>query len=76
MLSAGKSGTRKMAMLSGYRQYARQCVEWAAEANNDYERETFLQMAKAWKRVALVERDVARQSLLEGHERIEQRLDS
>jgi hypothetical protein len=74
-LSAGDSGTVPMT-LSDYRQYANQCARWAAEAINDYEREAFLEMARAWKRIALVEQDVTRQSLLEGNEVIERQLDS
>jgi hypothetical protein len=56
---------RKMTALSDYQQYAHQCARRAAQANNDNERETFLEMAKAWRRIALVEQDVTRQSLLE-----------
>jgi len=33
-------------------------------------------MAKAWKRIALVDQDVTRQSLLEGNEVVERQLDS
>jgi CRP-like cAMP-binding protein len=36
----------------------------------------FLEMAKAWKRIALVDQDVTRQSLLEGNEVVERQLDS
>jgi hypothetical protein len=53
-----------MTALSDYQQYAHQCARRAAQANNDNERETFLEMAKAWRRIALVEQDVTRQSLL------------
>lgn len=56
---------RNMTALSDYQQYAHQCARRAAQANNDNERETFLEMAKAWRRIALVEQDVTRQSLLE-----------
>ena len=55
----------KMTALIDYQQYAHQCPRRAAQANNDNERETFLEMAKAWRRIALVEQDVTRQSLLE-----------
>ena len=53
-----------MTALSDYQQYAHQCARRAAQANNDNERETFLEMAKAWRRIALVDQDVTRQSLL------------
>ncbi len=65
-----------MTDLNDYQQYAHQCARWAAQANNDNERETFLEMAKAWKRIALVDQDVTRQSLLEGNEVVERQLDS
>jgi hypothetical protein len=54
-----------MTALSDYQQYAHQCARRAAQANNDNERETFLEMARAWRRIALVEQDVTRQSMLE-----------
>ena len=41
-----------------YQQYAHQCARWVAQADNYNERETFLEMAQAWKRIALVEQDV------------------
>jgi hypothetical protein len=31
-----------------YREYAAECLEWAATAKSDREREIFLQMANAW----------------------------
>ena len=65
-----------MSDLSEYRQYARECVRWAAEAKSREDRETFPEMAKAWTRVALVEHDVTAQSLLDGDQAIERRLDS
>jgi hypothetical protein len=55
-----------MSDLNEYRQYAQECVRWAAEATDQEDRETFLQMAKAWTRIALVDRDVAKQIVLEG----------
>ena len=47
-----------MTALSDYQQYAHQCARWVAQADNNNERETFLEMAQAWKRIALVEQDV------------------
>jgi hypothetical protein len=55
-----------MSTLNGYRQYVHECFRWAAEAKSQEDRETFLQMAKAWRRIALVELDVAKKIVLEG----------
>ena len=55
-----------MTMQSEYRKYAQECVRWAAEANSINERKIFLDMAKAWTSVALIERDVTRQSHFDG----------
>jgi hypothetical protein len=54
-----------MSNLNGYRQYAQECVRWAAEAASQEDRETFLQMAKAWTRIARVDYDVAKQIVLD-----------
>ena len=51
-----------------YQQYAGECIRWAAKANTEGERRTFLEMADAWTRVALVRTDVATQSAFDGHE--------
>ncbi len=48
-----------------YEQYAMECKRWAANAGTDAERKTYLEMAEAWKRVALVQADVRRQSEFE-----------
>jgi hypothetical protein len=56
-----------MSDLNEYRQYAQECVRWAAEARSQEDQETFLEMAKAWTRIALVEHDVAKQIVLDGH---------
>jgi len=44
-----------------YRQYARECIRGAAGAKTEKERETFLEMAQAWTRVALAASDGAKQ---------------
>lgn len=54
-----------MTTLSSYRQYAKECIRWATEAKTDNERDTLVEMARAWRRVALVETDVMRQSLFD-----------
>jgi hypothetical protein len=46
-----------------YWQYARDCSRRAAEAKNEDEQKLFIEMAKAWTNVALVEADVAAQSV-------------
>jgi hypothetical protein len=58
--------TEKMSDLNDYRQYAQECVRWAAEATSHDDRQTFLEMAKAWTRIALVEHDVTKQIILDG----------
>jgi hypothetical protein len=73
---AGVSGIATMSTLNEYQQYAQECVRWAAEAKDQEDQETFLEMAKAWTRVALAEHDVIIQSLLDGDQSIKQRLDS
>ena len=65
-----------MSTLSDYRQYAHECARRAAEAKDDQDRRTFLEMAKAWTRVALVEQDVTRQSLLDSRHNMKRRLNS
>jgi hypothetical protein len=37
-----------MASAAEYRQYARECLEWADKAENEAERKHFLSMARAW----------------------------
>jgi hypothetical protein len=73
---AGHSRIVTMPDLNEYRQYARECVRWAAEAKDQEDRETFLEMARAWTRVALAEHDVIIQSLLDGIQPVKQRLHS
>lgn len=63
-----------MRNVDNYRHYAQECIRWAAESKDQEERDTFLEMAKAWTRVGLVERDVMKQSLREGAPPIERRL--
>jgi hypothetical protein len=45
-----------------YRQYAQECARSAVEAETNEDRQLFLQMAKAWINISLVESDVAKQS--------------
>jgi hypothetical protein len=42
-----------MASAAEYRQYARECLEWADKAENEAERKHFLSMARAWTQAAL-----------------------
>ncbi len=65
-----------MTTFSDYRQYAQECIRWAADAKSDKDRETFVEMARAWSRVALVERDLIRQSLFDTFETKKRRLNS
>jgi hypothetical protein len=36
-----------------YREYARECAQWAAEANTEEARSIFLKMAQQWMEAAL-----------------------
>jgi hypothetical protein len=62
--------TRGISMTSQneYRLYARECARWAAQTKNQKDREAFLDMAKAWTHIALVQRDVVRQSAFDKYE--------
>jgi hypothetical protein len=75
-LSGHFGETATMRNVDEYRQYAQECIRWASEAQDDQERRTFIEMAKAWTRVALVEHDVARQSQLDGSQQIRPQLNS
>jgi len=55
-----------MTTRSEYRSYAKECARRAAQAKNEDERSALLEMARAWTHVALVERDVTRQSIFDG----------
>jgi hypothetical protein len=37
-----------------FREYAKECMEWAETAETEAERDTLLEMAKAWMAAALV----------------------
>jgi hypothetical protein len=63
-----------MTTLSNYRQYGKECIRWATEAKTDNERDTLVEMARAWRRVALVESDVMRQSLFDAFNERKRRL--
>ncbi len=41
-----------------YQHYARECLQWAARAKDEAEQRAFLEMADAWTRAALVQRDL------------------
>jgi hypothetical protein len=40
--------------------YAKECAKWAAETKDREDKDLFLDMAKAWTNIALVEGDVDR----------------
>ena len=40
--------------------YAKECAKWAAETNNEEDQDLFIDMAKAWTNIALVETDVTK----------------
>jgi hypothetical protein len=37
-----------MATVSQYKQYAKECVRWAAEASTEEDRKAFLDLARDW----------------------------
>jgi hypothetical protein len=41
-----------------YWQYARECARWAAQSKDQEDQDLFINMAKAWTNIALVEGDV------------------
>jgi hypothetical protein len=41
-----------------YWQYARECPRWAARSKDQEDQDLFINMAKAWTNIALVEGDV------------------
>lgn len=40
--------------------YAKECARWAAETKNREDQDLFLDMARAWTNIALVEGDVSK----------------
>jgi hypothetical protein len=42
-----------MATADEYRQYAKECLQWADEAKTDDERRSFLDMARDWTLAAM-----------------------
>lgn len=50
-----------------YQQYVQECMRWAAKAQTEEERQTFLEMADAWTRVAFVVSDGARRSAFDAN---------
>jgi hypothetical protein len=62
--------------LNEYREYAQECVRWAAEAKDQEDRETLLEMAKAWTRVAISRARCHDAIAADGDQSVEQRLTS
>ena len=56
-----------------YWQHAQECARWAAEAKKKDEHDLYLEMAKAWTHIALVDADVVRQARQASSERIGKR---
>jgi hypothetical protein len=42
--------------------YAKECARWAAETRSEEDQDLFLDMAKAWTNIALVEGDVKKRA--------------
>lgn len=40
--------------------YAKECARWAAETRNKEDQDLFIDMAKAWTNIAIVEADVTK----------------
>jgi hypothetical protein len=40
--------------------YAKECAKWAAETKNKDDQDLFIDMAKAWTNIALVDTDVTK----------------
>jgi hypothetical protein len=40
--------------------YAKECAKWAAETQNKEDKDLFMDMAKAWTNIAIVEADVTK----------------
>jgi hypothetical protein len=55
-----------MATFSEYRRYAEDCLRWAGQAKTEKDKRALLDMAEAWNHIALVQRDVTRQSAFDG----------
>ena len=49
-----------MAATKEYWDYARECAQWAVEAKDQLEKDHFLDMAKAWTELALLEAGVVK----------------
>jgi hypothetical protein len=43
-----------------YWQYARECARWAAQTTDREDQDLFIDMAKAWTNIALVDDDVTK----------------
>ena len=50
-----------MTIKAEYQYYAGKCLQWAAKAKDEAEQRAFLEMADAWTRAALVQRDIIMQ---------------
>jgi hypothetical protein len=53
-----------------YWQYARDCAQWAKDADKKDDKKVLERMATAWAHVARAERDVAREASLEPEGRL------
>jgi hypothetical protein len=49
-----------MGSSSEYWRYARECARWAAQTKDQEDQDLFIDMAKAWTHIALVEGDVSK----------------
>jgi hypothetical protein len=45
-----------------YWQYARECARWAARTKDQEDQDLFIDMAKAWTNIALVEGDATKRA--------------
>jgi hypothetical protein len=55
-------GMRIMGSSREYWLYAKECAKWAAETKNKEDQDLFIDIAKAWTNIALVETDVAKRA--------------
>jgi hypothetical protein len=58
----GLSGGRVMPTSEEYRSYADHCLRWADETDSDEHRQAFLEMAKEWTQLALLQTQVQSQT--------------
>jgi hypothetical protein len=53
MLAMRRRGETAMATVNQYRQYAKECVRWAAEAETEENRKALLELARDWTLAAM-----------------------